>query len=201
MSFIKVFQYRIKCLLATPLYVFFRLSKNYEECIYELRQWEKTIGTVPYESNFLCFIRMCAGFPEYRSLLLFRLGSAGQLLSWIVPHQKTTFFITDKEKIGKGLILQHGYSTILFPERMGSDCQVWHNVTIGRAHEKGPRPVIGNNVKICAGAIVLGGITIGDNTTIAAGSVVVKDVPNDCVVCGNPAYIMRQNNKKVNIKL
>lgn len=89
---------------------------------------------------------------------------------------------------------------------MGKDCQIWHNVTIGRARDKENRPTIGNNVKICAGAIVIDNIVIdniviGDNYTIAAGSVVVKSILANCVVCGNPARIVKQNGIKVNIKL
>jgi serine O-acetyltransferase len=36
-----------------------------------------------------------------------------------------------------------------------------------------------------------GGITIGDNVIVGAGSVVVKDVPSDCVIAGNPAKVVR----------
>lgn len=128
-------------------------------------------------------------------------GNIGIILSSIVPHQRSTFFITESSKIGNGLVLQHGYSSILFPESMGNNCQVWHNVTIGRAHDKGPRPIIGDNVKICAGSFVLGGIKVGNNVTVGAGTLLVKDVPDNCVVCGNPAYIIKQNGKKVHVKL
>lgn len=52
------------------------------------------------------------------------------------------------------------------------------------------RPTIGDNVRICAGAVVVGDINIGNNVTIGANAVVVKSVPDDCVVAGNPAYII-----------
>ncbi len=55
------------------------------------------------------------------------------------------------------------------------------------------KPVIGSNVKICAGAIIVGGITVGDNAIIGAGSVVVKDVPNNEVWAGNPAHFIKKN--------
>lgn len=201
MNPINVFFFRIKCCLSIPLWPFLRLRRNHKNLIYEMRQWEKVLGSVHYESDFLCFIRMCAGFREYRSLLLFRLGNIGIILSIIVPHQRSTFFITESSRIGNGLVLQHGYSSILFPESMGNNCQVWHNVTIGRAHDKGPRPIIGDNVKICAGSFVLGGIKVGNNVTVGAGTLLVKDVPDNCVVCGNPAYIIKQNGEKVHVKL
>lgn len=55
-----------------------------------------------------------------------------------------------------------------------------------------PAPiVIGRNVWIGSGAIVLPGITIGDNAIVAAGAVVTRDVAADSVVAGTPARFMR----------
>lgn len=51
---------------------------------------------------------------------------------------------------------------------------------------------IGNNVLIGGGSVISSGVTIGDNVTVAAGSVVVKDVPSNVLVGGNPAKIIRQ---------
>ena len=51
---------------------------------------------------------------------------------------------------------------------------------------------IGNHVWIGAGAIVLPGVTIGDNVVVGAGSVVTKDVPDNQVVAGNPARMIRK---------
>ena len=44
---------------------------------------------------------------------------------------------------------------------------------------------------IGAGAIVIGGITVGNNVIIGAGSVVVKDIPDNATVVGNPARVIR----------
>ena len=52
-------------------------------------------------------------------------------------------------------------------------------------------PVIGNNVTIYTGAIVVGGIHIGDNAVIGAGAVVVKDVPANTTVVGQPMRIIK----------
>jgi maltose O-acetyltransferase len=51
--------------------------------------------------------------------------------------------------------------------------------------------VIGNNVWLGGGAIVLPGVTIGDNSVIGAGAVVTKDIPANVVALGNPARIVR----------
>ena len=50
-----------------------------------------------------------------------------------------------------------------------------------------------DNVSINANSVVIGKITIGDNVVVGAGSVVTKSVPDNCVVVGNPAFILKEN--------
>ena len=50
---------------------------------------------------------------------------------------------------------------------------------------------IKKNAWICIGAIICPGITIGENSVVAAGAVVTKDVPDNVVVGGNPAKIIK----------
>ncbi len=52
--------------------------------------------------------------------------------------------------------------------------------------------VIGEGCWVSSGAIINGGVTIGDNSIIAAGAVVVKDVPSGVVVAGIPAKIIKK---------
>ena len=56
--------------------------------------------------------------------------------------------------------------------------------------EYGEPIVLGDDVWIGGGAIVLGGITIGDRAVVGAGSVVTRDVPDDAIVAGNPARML-----------
>lgn len=51
---------------------------------------------------------------------------------------------------------------------------------------------VGSNVWFGAGVQVLPGVTIGDNAVIGAGSVVVHDIPSDCVAAGNPCRVLRK---------
>ena len=57
---------------------------------------------------------------------------------------------------------------------------------------KGGKPVIGDNVRIYTGAVVAGKIHIGNNVTIAANSMVRQDIPDNCLVYGNPCIIKRK---------
>lgn len=65
--------------------------------------------------------------------------------------------------------------------------------TIWEAHRGSDYPTeIGSDVWIGYGAIIMGGIKIGDGAIVAAGSVVTKDVPARTMVGGNPATIIKR---------
>lgn len=51
---------------------------------------------------------------------------------------------------------------------------------------------VGSNVWFGAGVTVCPGVSIGDNCTIGAGSVVVRDIPANCVAAGNPCRVIRK---------
>lgn len=58
--------------------------------------------------------------------------------------------------------------------------------------EYGKPITIGDNVWIGGSAVINPGVTIGNNVVVASGSVVVKDVPDNVVVGGNPARILKE---------
>ena len=53
--------------------------------------------------------------------------------------------------------------------------------------------IIGKNVWIGGGAILMPGVTIGDNVVIGAGSVVTRDIPANTIACGVPCRVIRKN--------
>jgi acetyltransferase-like isoleucine patch superfamily enzyme len=59
-----------------------------------------------------------------------------------------------------------------------------------KANLRGPHLCEG--AKIGANATILPGVTVGRNALVGAGSVVVRDVPDDAVVAGNPARVIRK---------
>lgn len=55
---------------------------------------------------------------------------------------------------------------------------------------------VGDFASIGAGAVILPGVKIGRRAMVGAGSVVTRDVPDNAVVCGNPARVLRQKVQK-----
>lgn len=89
--------------------------------------------------------------------------------------------------------LPHGLNGIIVSHnaRIGADCRIYHQVTIGEG--RGGAPTIGDHVVIGAGAKIIGGITIGDYAKIGAGCVVMQDIPSHAVVlAGAPSIIIKQ---------
>ncbi|CAN5620542.1 sugar O-acetyltransferase [soil metagenome] len=87
---------------------------------------------------------------------------------------------------------------------IGDDVQIGPNVQLltpthpldaelRRAKWEAAEPiVIGDNVWLGGGVIVLPGVTIGENTVVGAGAVVTKDLPAGVVAVGNPAKVIRE---------
>jgi serine O-acetyltransferase len=129
--------------------------------------------------------------PPLRSILYARLRESGlvwALLARIlaVVYRGAVALEINCAQIGPGMCSYHGFATIIIAERIGADCLFAQQVTVGY-DDRGGCPIIGERVRIGAGAIVIGPITIGDDAVIGAGAVVVKDVPPGTVVGGVPA--------------
>lgn len=103
-------------------------------------------------------------------------------------------------RVGRGVFLNFNCVILdVVSVTIGADTQIGPAVQIYTAdHPRDPearrsgvefgRPVvIGSNVWIGGGAIILPGITIGDDAIIGSGSVVTRDVPDGATVVGNPA--------------
>jgi len=125
----------------------------------------------------------------FRTLFYYRMGPIlSMFISWWRPGDRY-FSISQTTQIGKGFKFAHPYATIINADTIGDNFYCIHNTTIGAY--KG-RPKIGNNVSLGANVTIIGDIYIGDNVIVGAGSVVVKDVPDNCVVAGNPAKIIKK---------
>jgi serine O-acetyltransferase len=76
--------------------------------------------------------------------------------------------------------------------RGGDNCTLLPLVLFGkkRPGEKGTI-IMGDNCYVGTGATILGPVRIGSNVTIAAGAVVIDDIPDNCIVGGVPAKIIK----------
>lgn len=107
------------------------------------------------------------------------------LFNSVVPY---TAVIGEKSKFAYG-----GIGTVIHSKSIiGKKVIIGQNVTIGRALDPSGVPSIGDNVYISAGARIVGNIKVGNNVIIGANAVVNKDIPDNCIVAGVPAKIIRQ---------
>lgn len=94
--------------------------------------------------------------------------------------------------LGYGFRVPHLVGGVIINCRsIGNNCTANAGVIVG--NNKGEMAVIGNNVNLTIGCKVIGGVHIGDNVIVAPNSVVVKDVPDNAVVSGVPAKILKMN--------
>ena len=112
------------------------------------------------------------------------------LLIFLMYNSKVPF----QAKIGRGTKLGYGGMGVVIHSKavIGDYCTIGQQVTIGGGNSRYPGlPEIGDHVMIYKGAIVYGGIRVGDNAIIGANAVVNKPVPDNAVVAGVPARILR----------
>jgi serine O-acetyltransferase len=142
-------------------------------------------------------LRLATGFfsPRFSPVFLCRLAH------WFHIHGLSIFAkgvslvnftvfgleIAPRCPIGKGLFFPHTQGAVIGAESIGANATLYHNVTLGAreldfAYSNGRRPVLGDDVLIGAGAIVIGGVTIGDGVRIGANAVVVASVPAGALV-------------------
>ncbi len=115
-------------------------------------------------------------------------------------HRKTLISGWGKIRFGDRCFVNVG-STIIAVEEIvvGDDVAFANDVYVmdsdshgveGRPHKQAPVR-IGDGCWIGARAMILPGVTLGSRVLVAAGAVVTKDVPDDSLVAGNPARVLR----------
>jgi serine O-acetyltransferase len=137
-------------------------------------------------------------YPAFRNLFYYRIKKNNLILSKMIEpfHPSLSTLYIETKSIGPGLFIQHGFSTIISAESIGKNCWINQQVTIGFSNRTDV-PILGDNVRITAGAKVIGKIKIGNNSIVGANAVVVKDVPENCTVVGVPASIIKKDGVKL----
>lgn len=99
----------------------------------------------------------------------------------------TNCVIPPSVKIGQDTQLPQSVGIVIHLNTIiGQRCRIYQNVTIGNAG-----PIIGDDVIIGAGAVILGAIRIGNKAKIGANAVVLEDVPAGATVVGIPAKVVK----------
>ena len=158
-----------------------------------------------YGLNWFLLIKSYFSAHTFCLIRLYRIGN------WLYKHHIRFIPVLIKKRmlrryaceispyadIGEGFRVYHSVGIVIGHEVViGKNCEVFQNVTIGSNRKKKNgrfMPIIGDNVQIGSGAVVVGSITIGDNSRIGANSYVDKDVPSNTLVAGVPAKPIRQN--------
>lgn len=94
---------------------------------------------------------------------------------------------------GYGLSIIHpGFRRLHTVASIGNNCTILPMVLIGKKNPNTKcQAIIGDNVYISTGVTILAPVRIGNNVVIGAGSVVTKDIPDNSVVGGVPARIIK----------
>jgi serine O-acetyltransferase len=103
-------------------------------------------------------------------------------------------------KLGPGLFIDHGMGIVIGETaEIGANVSLLQGVTLGGTSTRREKrhPTLGNNVTVGAGAKIIGGFTIGDGSRIGGGSVVVREVPPNCVVVGVRGRITYRDGQRV----
>jgi len=151
------------------------------------------------KTGLLAFWRCFLLVPGFRYTVVLRKGPRHRRYSpswlfWKMLHRRYGwrygYQVQFSTKIGKGLYLAH-FGSMNVNGTIGDNCNLGPRITIGRgiSTRRQGWPTIGNRVWIGAGAVVVGGISVGNNVLIAPNAFVNFDVPDNSVVLGNPGKI------------
>ena len=153
-------------------------------------------------------LEVVTSYPGVHALWLHRLAHAlysrglGLPARWV---SQTSRFLTGIEihpgaTIGPGFFIDHGMGVVIGETaEIGEDVTIYQGVTLGgTGKETGKRhPTVRDGVIIGSGARVLGSLEIGEGAKIGAGSVVIKDVPANSTVVGNPGRAVVVDGQRV----
>lgn len=177
--------------LLMPLHIAcYLLSENRRLVSSDVDRWSEILwGRKPMGRFYRLWrlVELISEFREFRNLFYFRIGFLSGLLKVFFPGLES--LIISVSDLGPGLFIQHGIGTIITAKKIGARCWINQGVTIGWTESGGP-PELGDDVRVGAGAKVLGALKIGNGARIGANAVVLKDVPDNATAVGVPARLV-----------
>lgn len=180
--------------LIYSIHLFYYLNSSNRALInLDVDRWCSELG-LKYKSQIKKLVFLLMFRPQFRNLFYFRIPYILNIFRRICPIDKSLAIAQDFNDIeGGGIYFEHAYGSHIAAKSIGYGCIFRHLTTLGvkskNRHDE--KPVIGRNVDFGVNVTCIGNIRIGDNAIIAAGAVVVKDVPDNAIVAGNPARIIK----------
>lgn len=180
-----------------PIALFYPLYKNNERLKMDVDRWIKPDTEASYLKRIAILLHSNKAF---RNLFIYRNKHPKnhRLFSlwikfWYSPE--ATLYIECPD-IGGGFYIQHGFATYISARRIGENCSINQQVTLGH-NGLGGSPIIGNRCMIMCGAKVLGEIELGDCTRVGANAVVIRDYKRGYgVLVGVPAVPKNESTKE-----
>lgn len=176
----------ISALRLWPHLLLMLVSRNRSIVEADLTRWaELCEHRTPRNSRGMIyfFLRFMTFENEFRNVFYLRAGKAAWPIRWMCPRLVTLEI--ESPSIGPGFFIQHGDNTYVSAASIGANCWIGRHVVIGYSNDT-DRPEIGDNVKIYAGAKIIGKIKVGDNAVIGLNTVVIDNVPPNITLLGVP---------------
>ena len=158
------------------------------------------------KGNFAIYLYSMFGNHGFRAIAFYRLGRwffkrkryhLARLMEHIIFHT-CLCEISCAADIAPGCRIAHPVGLVIGEgTHIGPYCDVRQNVTFGgnfnkRNDDGRSQPWLEDHVSVGAGAVIVGPVKIGSNSIIGANSVVTKDIPDNVIVSGIPAIVIKE---------
>lgn|GEM_PF-798387 len=170
--------------------------------------WRRDLKINSDKSTLLQAVVSYFTSPSFKAVTRYRIyrwlyqrGPLGKALHkpfWLA-NCKMGCYISPKCEIGHALYLPHPVGIVIGEGVViGDEVTIFQNVTLGVGRQGGADyPRLGNGVVAYTGAVLIGGIEVGDGAKIGAHTLVRENIPPGATVVASPAVVLPKRNKRV----